>query len=231
MNWLLLSVMVLLIAYISIGYHKGLIKTVISMFAVVIALIVASVTSPYLSGVLQKTDGLYHYIEKSVDSAISIDDSINEKTDQTTAIHNLPLPDTIKNSLVINNNKEIYDLLDINSFENYISAYIACMILKSISFIIIFITVLILLRIIAQVLDLVSKLPIINGLNKLGGAVIGLFHGLVILWVLCIVLTMFGGTELGVMLFDQINDSQLLSAIYNNNILMHYIVNVLQGMF
>lgn len=231
MNWLLLIVIILLLAYISIGYHKGMIRTIISMFAVIIALVVAAMVSPYLSSILQKTDGIYNYIEKNVNHAISIDDAVSEKTDQLATINELPLPDSIKESLTINNNKEIYNLLHIDSFDDYIAAYITCMILRAISFSVVFIIALILIRIITQVLDLVSKLPIVNGLNKLGGAVIGLSQGLIILWVLCIVLTMFGGTELGMYLFEQINDSQLLSTIYNNNVLMQYIINILQGMF
>lgn len=226
MNWLLVVVVLFLAAYIYGGYRRGFIKTVFAVFAVLIAMVVASVGSPILSKTLQGNEMVYNYINEKVTDTLKIDDKVEGAVNQINVIDKLPLPDSLKDSLKENNNKEIQNQLQTSTFGTYVSGYVTCLILNSVSYMILFIITLIIVRIIANVLDLVSKLPILNSINKVGGLLIGLVHGLVILWVLCIVLTMFSGSEVGGMLFELVNESQVLSFIYNNNLLMNVVLGV-----
>ena len=80
-------------------------------------------------------------------------------------------------------------------------------------------------------MDLISKLPILHGMNALGGVACGLIHGLIILWILCIVITMFAWTEYGQWTLAQINESSLLSLLYNNNYLISALTNMGKMLF
>ncbi len=82
------------------------------------------------------------------------------------AIEQMDLPD-FKDMLKSNNNMEMYEALGINEFSGYISNYITCLILNGISVIIIFLILFITIRIIGCMLDLFSRIPVLNGLNKL----------------------------------------------------------------
>ncbi len=230
MNWLAILVLLFLAAYIIRGYHNGLIKTVFSICAVFIALTVAFVGNKTLSGILQDNETIYKAVNSKVVKTMEIDTDAKSATEQKNYIDSLPVPKRLKEALTENNNKKVYELMDTSKFGDYISGYITRMVLNAIAFAILFIVTLILVRVLASALDIVSRLPVIHTLNKLGGLVLGLIHGFVVLWILCIVLTIFSGTGFGEMCFKAINDSTFLSIVYNNNLLLYFIVNVAQSL-
>lgn len=228
MNWLVILVLLFLAAYIIRGYHNGFIKTVFSICAVFIAIVVASLGNNVLSGILQDNKTIYETINNKVTETMQIDTEAKTASEQQSYIDSLPVPQKIKDALGENNNNKIYELMDANKFEDYISGYLTGVILKAISFVLLFVVTLILVRVLASALDIVSKLPVLNSINKLGGVAVGLLHGLVVLWVLCVVLTIYSGTGIGEKCFEAINDSVFLSIIYNNNLLLYFVVNVAQ---
>ena len=228
MNWLVILVLVFLAAYIIRGYHNGFIKTVFSICAVFIAVVVASLGSSTLGGILKDNETIYEAIDNKVADTLNIDTEAKSNKEQQNYINSLPVPDSLKEALVENNNNKVYELMDTSKFGTYVSGYITCMILNAIAFVLLFVVTLILVRVIANVLDVVSKLPVINGINKIGGLFLGLLHGFVVLWILCLVLTIFSGTGIGEACFKAINESAFLSIIYNNNLLLYFVVNAVQ---
>lgn len=259
MNWLLISVVVFLGVFLIRGYSNGLIKTVFSVFAVLIALILAVTISPYVSKALQGNERVFGFVEAKVAASATLLKGKAEGipgtsetegtpgildtegagllgtemlgTEQTNMINQLSLPKSLKNELIKNNNPEVYKLFKVDNFQSYITNYIACIILNAISFAMVFLIGLIGIRILANTLDGVSKLPIINEMNKIGGGLIGFIYGLLILWVLCIVLTALSSTGIGVAVFGYINSSRLLTLIYDNNVLLSAVTNIAKMFF
>lgn len=82
------------------------------------------------------------------------------------------------------------------------------------------------MKIVEVFLNAVVSLPVLNGLNKLGGILFGCVNGLMTIWFFFIIITVFAGTSWGVKVFEQINSSVLLSFLYNNNYLMAIIFNI-----
>lgn len=231
MNWLLLIIVVYFILSIMSGYRRGLIKTVFSVLAMAIALIVASVGSPIVSRALEQNKGVYEYIDQKVSDVLNIDSKISEASEQTVCINNLPLPESIKTQLKVNNNSEVKNVLNVSTFSDYVTGYITCLIINAISYIIVFILVLILVRVIANLLDLISRLPVLNSLNKLGGAIAGALKSLIIVWIFFVLITAFSGSDFGHNIFKMINDSTLLSFLYNNNVSMNIVLGVADTLF
>lgn len=228
MNWLAILVIVFLAIYVARGYHNGLIKTVFSICAVFIALVVACFGSSILGDVLKDNKTVYEAVNKKVVETLQIDSDAKTASDQESYINSLPLPERVRTALEENNNKKVYELMDTSKFEDYVSGYITCMILNALAFVVLFVVTLILVRVLANVLDIISRLPVLHTLNKIGGLALGLLHGLVILWILCIALTIAGGTGAGKECFKAINESEFLSFLYNNNLLLHFVVNAAQ---
>ena len=77
----------------------------------------------------------------------------------------------------------------------------------------------IILKAILIMLDIISKLPILHQVNILAGATAGAIEGLVLVWIGFIIITMLGSTTFGQEALGLINDNELLSYLYNNNIL------------
>jgi uncharacterized membrane protein required for colicin V production len=230
-NWLLLAVVIFLAVYAIRGRQEGFIKTVFSIFSILIALVLTYEVQPYVSKALQHNDKIVSYVEHKVDASVELDKKEEGVSDQRNSIEGLRLPKSLKKSLIENNNTEVYKALVVEKFEDYVSSYLAVVILNALSFVGVFLIVYILLFIISRAMDILSHLPLINGLNKTAGLLVGLLRGLVVIWILCILLTMFSSTKTSQILYGYINDSYILSSIYDNNILLHIITNIAKVLF
>ncbi|MDO5292621.1 MAG: CvpA family protein [bacterium] len=231
MNWLLLIVVLFVILSIVEGYRKGFIKTVFSVFAMAISLIVASVGSPVLCHMLIQNEAVYSYIDRKVADTLDIDSKISSQSEQEAYIEKLMLPESVKNELLTNNKDEVTKLLNTSNFSGYVSGYITCMILNAISYIALFLIMMIIVRILANVLDIISRLPVLNSINKIGGIFVGALKSIIVIWLFFVILTVFSGSEFGQSMFAMINDSVLLSYIYNNNMLMSVVLEVVKALF
>lgn len=235
MNWLVVAVAAVLVVFALKGRKVGFIKTIFSIFSIIIAIVVSSALSPYVSKALRTNDKFYNYINERVEDVINLKVEDKDKTtvsEQAEAISKLSLPDSIKKNLLENkNNSEVYKALHVDTFKEYVNGYITTIAINAIAFIITYVVVTILLFGVCIALNIISKLPIINGLNKTAGLLVGLFEGLLVIWMLCIVLTAFSSTETAQKLFEMIKESQFLSCLYNNNLLIRFITNMAKVLF
>lgn len=210
------------------GWRRGLIMTVFSMFATVIAIAISAQLSPQLSRTWQNT-ALYEIVSERVEMTLfKGQDSQNdgeEGEDNRGVINSLPLPDVVQNVLASNDDVQ-NNMLGVSAFRKYIADSVTGIILNAISFVLVFVGVSIIMRIIIRCLNLLSRLPVIHTMNKMGGMLVGLLKGLILLWLICIVITIMSGTEAGIYLYGQINESPFLKYIYDNNMIMALITGL-----
>ena len=210
------------------GWRIGLIMTVFSMFATVIAIAISAQLSPQLSQTWQNT-AFYEIVRERVEMTLfKGQDSQNdgeEGEDNRGVINSLPLPDVVQNVLASNDDAQ-NNMLGVSEFRKYIADSVTGIILNAISFVLVFAGVSIIMRIIIRCLNLLSRLPVIHTMNKMGGMLVGLLKGLILLWLICIVITIMSGTEAGIYLYGQINESPFLKYIYDNNMIMALITGL-----
>jgi len=226
MNWLTIIVILILIGYGYQGRRRGFIRTVFALFSMIIALWVTSWVSPIISKEMQKNETVVNAINKNVEKVINFEGLGTKKADQVNFIDKLSLPKVMKNGLLENNTKDVYVAMAVDSFHDYICNYITRIIINAAVYLSIMVVVLIGLAVVSETLNLISKLPIINGLNKNAGLLVGLLHGLVIVWVGFLFITALGSSKLGQASFEQINNSSVLSFLYDNNLLLTFITNI-----
>ena len=232
MNYIFMIAMVILILSIIIGGIRGLVKTFFAAFSVIIALFIASQVGPYVGKVVQKTPvytGIVSQIQSKLDK--QTENTAEKVSEQIETIHGYPIPEFLKDALIENNNSQIYEALGISSFNQYVASYMACLIINAVSFLIIFILGFIIITIIEISLDLISKLPVLNVMNTLGGVVCGFVHGMMILWILGVIITVFSWTELGQYIALQINENSILRFIYSHNYLVSTLTNMGKMLF
>ena len=204
--------------------------TVFSMFATVIAIAISAQLSPQLSQTWQNT-AFYETVCEKVESTLfkeqnsQSDGEEGEDKNNREIINSLPLPDVVQNALASNDDAR-NDLLGISAFRKYIADSVTGIILNALSFVLVFVGVSIIMKIIIRCLNLLSRLPVIHTMNKMGGMLAGLLKGLIILWLVCIIITIMSGTETGIYLYSQINESPFLKYIYDNNMIMALITGL-----
>lgn len=215
------------------GMKKGLIRMIFSFGSIFIVLILVNFLNPAVKQTLSASplyDSVYGRVDEYV--ASNIKDFTKSATDtgveaQKSIIDNMALPGIVKESLEKNNTKNSYAEMKVNNFADYLTKALTDMIIGAFSFVALFILVFILIKILSRVLNLVAKLPVIHSFNAAGGGLVGLIESLFIIWIACIVLTMFSTTEAGKVLCEGIEHNAVLSWLYDNN----WIQQIITGIF
>jgi AAA+ ATPase superfamily predicted ATPase len=180
---------------------------------------------------VQKNDKVMSFVTEKVAKVVKSSNAKkkikdNTKSKQIDYINHLPFPKAVKKALIENNNSDVYTAMAVDNFKDYISNSIARIIVNAAVFTVLMLISIIGLGVLCEILNIISKLPVVNGLNKTAGLFVGLLQGFIIIWIGCIVLTTFSGTKTGQDIFDIINQNQFLSMIYNNNYFLKFITNL-----
>ncbi|KAB1436550.1 CvpA family protein [Candidatus Galacturonibacter soehngenii] len=210
MNWLLIVVSIFLIVCALNGYRLGFVKKLFTTVSFVITIIAASALTPYISDFLVNSTSIHDTIKESTIGVLE-GDNFNESKEET--VDAIKLPSIVKKMIKEDNGKESIT----NSIYEYIGNELADTIVNAMSFALAFIVITFVLRTTVFTLDIIANLPIIKGINQYAGLILGAAEGLVIVWILFLVITIIGNTQLGTMMTKYIDESQFLSFIYNYN--------------
>ncbi|MBQ6856272.1 MAG: CvpA family protein [Lachnospiraceae bacterium] len=238
-HWLEIAVAVYMIGMIVYGHHKGFIRLAVSATALLITLVTVKYTQPYVIDWLKYDTDIYETMKENMAESIGLDEVLEkmelgtsiQKEDEWMVIDELPIPDQMKELLTENNNMEVYKMMGVEFFQDYVGGYLSDMVLKAAVFVVLFLVVYIVLQIVVIWLDLIAKLPILSGINKMAGAVLGGVQALVYIWIGCLILTMFSGTEWGAMTLAQISSSRWLSWIYDHNLLTYLVLGLIRSIW
>lgn len=233
-NALLIGVGIFMIAMISLGFNRGLVKMAFSLVSVFAVIILVNILTPTTKELLKATpvyEAVYDQVEKYVDENIAqaTEDMTQSGVNaQEMIIKQLPLPNSVKESLAENNTQDKYAQMEVDSFSAYIAESIADMINGAMSFVFLYVIITVLLKCLIILLDIITILPVVSTFNAIGGAILGLTESVVILWIACIVVTAFSATSWGQQICTMISNNSLLSLIYDNNMIQHMIEGVLK---
>lgn len=229
MNTLDIIVIAIMLVCVVVGYFKGFVKTAFGLFSAIIAVLLTLFLSPIVSGYIVEHTEFNDQISEKVIQILELDamdSDVMLKEDEFEAIDKLKLPSALKDMLSKNNNREFYELLVVDTFGGYIGGMMAVVAVNALSFIGVFIVISIILNILTTLLDLVSHLPILNEVNKMAGAGVGLMLGVVIVWVFNILLGFVLSIQATTVLSELIESSVIQKFLYNNNPLMRLLFNV-----
>lgn len=258
MNTMTIVVLVIFLVFIALGFARGLIKSVFKIVLAVLALLLAYFLSPIVSDVIIENTDLDNSIRNKIYTAIEtrIEQKVKAEMSQTLGemndelasqlanqyleeepnrnkqiefIQDLELPEFLQTALIDNNHFEMKQEMGVSNFYDYISTYLARMIVNAIVFFGVFLVLSLLFNLTLLLMNMVMKLPGLNMINRLGGAAFGFVEALLIIWVLFVILDLLVSTELGGELVNQIRANEMLSLLYDKNIISQFIENLIKG--
>ena len=220
MNWLFWVVLAFIAYHIIDGLRRGFIRKVVSAVSLVVTLVLVTYLTPQITTFVQNNTSLHENLQEKC-SNLFLNEEYNEdvKTDQVLMIENMDLPENIKEMLLENNNTESYDVLAVSGFHDYIGAYLANMIINALAYLLSFLIVWTAIRAILLALDVVTKLPLLHGINRLAGGVLGLVYGIVLVWIAFLLVTILCNGDLGRQFFGLISENPFLLFLYNQNVI------------
>ena len=227
-TWLGIAVVVLLILAGANGYRRGFIKEAVSMFCVVLSMAVVWFVNPYVNEFIRQNTPVYETVRETCREFVG-EKTQGQMTDERAVLENLELPELVTEGMVKNNTAEVYQYLAVSTFGDYISEYLAVTAVNSLSFLISFLLATLMIRIITGALNLISRLPVINGLNRIAGIVVSAAKYLVFIWVAMLLVTVLCNTDLGAKALEMIKGDVILSFLYDQNILIRVFASIFYG--
>lgn len=223
-HWLSVFMASYLIGMMLYGHYRGFLRLSISMAALAISLLIVRAAMPQATGFVKSNEGIRRWMEGTMMKAAGLEHlqeyEVILPAEQRAVIEGTKLPEMLKQALIENNNEEIYHILGVDAFAEYIGSYLADRIINTLSFILLFLMVYIGIRLLAYCLDLIARLPILYGLNQIAGAALGLIQALAYFWISCLALNLFAHTGWGLYLLDTIEATPWISFLYHNNLLL-----------
>lgn len=225
MNWLFWVVVVIMAYHVITGFFRGFLKKSVSALSIILTLVLVTWLTPQITSFIREYTSIHTSLQETCSEIFQNEEyDENVKTDQVLMIESLMLPENIKEMLEENNNREVYELLNVNDFSDYIGACIADIIISAMAYLLTFIIVWTVLRAIMLALDLVAKLPVLRGVNRLAGGLLGFAEAVIIIWVGFLLAAVLCSAELGQQFLALIEENALLSVLYETNVIMKIVL-------
>ena len=228
LTWLGITVLIILFLFMCMGYKRGFIKEIVSFFFVFLALSLAWAINPYINEFIIEKTPVYNTIQETCTAFVQNESEEAEygTEDQSAFINGLKLPGILRENIQKNNTEETYREFSVTTLAEYISGYLARMIVNGLSYVLSYILSAIVIRLIVYVLNLIAGLPVIRTANKLTGGAVGLLKGLVFVWIVLLFLTVLCGTEIGKTALNLVEKDGLLSVLYRYDPLVRIFVKI-----
>lgn len=231
-TWLGIAVLALIAAACIMGFRKGFVKEIVSVFFMLISFLLVWAVNPYVNTFVKEYTPVYDTIQDKCQTLVS-EQIGNKKTldkeEQNQVMENMELPDLLKNALVENNTAETYRYLAVSTFTEYISDSLAVMAVNGISFLISFVLSAAVIKLLGFILNVLTKLPVINGINKIAGAAVGGIKCIMFIWIAFLVLTLLCNTTLGQQGMALIQQDAFLNFLYSQNVFVKVFMSVFYG--
>ena len=220
-NWLQAAVIALFAVFIFTGWRKGFLKIIISFAGTIVIIIAVAIVSPKVSSYVVENTSIYEQTREKVTSVFL--EKLDTAEEAETFTDDLNIPDILKNDFIEKTASEMYQSLLTVVIRDYVSGYIARLIINAGSFVCVYVALSIILYIVMKSSNFINHIPVIKGFNRLLGALTGAMEALTIVWVFFFVVIMFLGNSLGGRLLEDVQDSVFLSWLFNNNFLFRFI--------
>ena len=221
-NWLLVVVLSLFFVSILNGYRKGFLRIVISFISTLLVILAVIVIAPKLGEYIINNTDYYEITRQKV--IRTFEDRLNNNIeDENDKLESLNIPSILKDDFISKNASELYQEIVGILFKDYISGYLAQIIIKAGAFVGLFVSLSIIRMLLIKTTSLVSKIPIIGGINSILGAIVGFMWALIIVWIVFFVIIMFMNESIGTHLLEDIQNSNILTYLFDSNFLFRFI--------
>lgn len=232
MTWNLVAIiaLVIVLALAGLGYKRGLIMSIWHLVSFVLIIGLTIWASPHVAKFAKNNEKIYKLFYSTIAKTVKVPAKSGDDIDKF--IEGLHLPEKAED--VVQNFASRYygDVEDVQkSFEEKVYEKLTDMTLTALSFLITLGLAALAVTIVFNMLDLVSKMPLLNMANKLGGIALGLAEGILIIWVACGIIPLFSATSWGGTVIEQIQANKILNALYEHNIVSTILSGKIMSVF
>lgn len=202
-----LIIIAVVLLFIFLGYKKGLTGSLIKLLSFIIAIVVAFVLyKPVANAVIENT-----VIDDNIRTTLRATLGVEDKTENT--------EENVPSTIMDNINKEIENATD--EVKANVIDQTTITIVNIGSGIVIFLAVRVILVLISLFAKILTDLPVIKQVDKLGGLAYGAIEGIVIVYAVLAVISLTSVIWANNAVVTAIAKSSLGEMLYNNNIILN----------
>ena len=233
MNAVCIVIGLVFLINVVLGWARGFFRVLISVAAAIAGILLGLYFAPYISNYLKENtdtdDKLAVYIEQKLEFSDKTEDK--SKGVQVEIIEELPLPDVMKANILNNNNTETYDVLKATGVYDYISKSVAVVILNGAVFLVLALMCIVVFKFMSLLIKGITSIPIIKSIDRIGGGVLGGLHGILMIWVFFLTLSITSTFSVSQIIIKQACESDILKLLYENNILLDIVGDLTKVIF
>ncbi len=218
-NWLLAAVLTLFALLMINGYRKGFLKMVVSFLGTIVIIIATVFISPRISSYMVNHTQIYENTREKIENVLV--DKLSGDTPRD--ISDLNVPDILKNDYISKNTSNMYQAIVAVMIRDYISVYAARLIVNAAAFVGTYIALSICIWLIVRSTEIIDRIPVIHGVNRLFGTAVGGAIALILVWIVFFIIIAFLGNDTGEKLLVAVQDSAILTYLFNHNLLFTFI--------
>lgn len=228
MNWLVIVVFVILIASAFCGYRKGFLRMAYSLVAWIVIFVFVSWSTPYIADYLTEHTAIPEKIAEKCEERLqaAAEEKIQQEGQnaQSEALDSLGLnlPSALLEKMQQYAGGAAADVVAHSGIYSEIAEVLAEYAVRAIAGVTAFVVAVIFSAVIGQALGLISKIPIIHGVNQGIGLVAGVLYGMILIWIGMCLLALCGGSETGKLLYSYVQENAILLYIYDNNPIIRF---------
>lgn len=233
MNTVSIIIGILFFICILVHWGQGLFKVVVSVASLVLGIVIGIYVAPHLSRYIEKNTLADEKIAAYITEQLEFEDAGKDtsKGVQVAIINGLPLPDEMKESILNNNNSEMYEILEVYSVYDYIAKSVAVLILNAGVFLFLVFFCRMFIYFFIKGLGGFTQLPIVRSIDKIGGALLGAVKGIIYIWIFFVVVSLTSTAAWSQEIITQIGASAPLKLLYDNNILLDIVGDLTRVLF
>lgn len=232
MNWLFFIVLLLFALCIVRGYKRGLLRIAYSMVSWIMILAIVSWATPFIHTYLKTNTSVRTTIAENIEERLkqaAKEELLPETADYSQQLESIgiSLPAPLMDHLISFAPDSADNFLQESGLSSQISLNLADFAVKGISSLVAWIFAGLVVSILSQLLGIVSKIPVVRGINRYLGAAAGGLYGLLIVWTAFCIAALCSASEYGLRIINFIHENQLLTALYDHNpvlaVLWHFL--------
>jgi hypothetical protein len=223
------------------GYRKGCLRVLYSLVEWLLIFVFVTWASPYVSDFITNRTQLPDYIE-----ARCLENITNTQEEQATELSGadlaeklellgISLPDSMTEKIFDSSEVPIDDalsaagqkteqILEQSGVYEMIAQRITALAVDGISYVLTLAAALIVFSVLGRTLNLVNRIPLLGGANRVLGFVAGSLEGLLYVWIFFAVVAAGAATGWGRFITSYIAEAPVLVWLYQNNLVVNLLV-------
>ncbi len=230
MNILDIFVLTVIILAAIYGWARGFVRTVFSVVFTILVIILTIMLTPVVSNSIKEKTQFDEKISEQViylTGVGKIEESLERGMDMNELVDKLPIPEGMSKLIKDSYSLDFSKGISTPDYSKYIGDKVASVAVNYLVFVVLFLIITMVFNILLLQLELIAKLPVLKQLNRTLGLGVGVFLGVMVIWVSCLLLTFWLSVQSTQEISSLIDQSIFMKLFFLNNPIQKFVMGLL----